>query len=178
MSRRFCLSLLPALLVVPTLLQAGPDTRPNGPVTTLETEHVTLVAAVSHESVSPGQRFSLVFDITPRRGVHVYAPGKHAYRIVRFTLDAQSWLQTHPVTYPKSEIYHFVPLGEFVEVYQRAFTLVQDVTVIQPPHGSNPVAAGRSVTLSGRLEYQACDDKLCYMPKTVPVAWTLDWREE
>lgn len=175
MSRRLSILLL-SLFVSAPVTQARHGVPRNGPVTTLETEHLMVTAAVSQESVAPGERFSLVFDITPRRGVQVYAPGKHTYRIVRFTLDPQSWLQPHPVTYPKSEVYHFAPLDEFVEVYQRAFTLVQDVTVTQSPQLGDAVAAGSSVRLSGRLEYQACDDKLCYMPKTVPVTWTIDWR--
>jgi hypothetical protein len=157
MSRRYSILLL-SLFVFAPVTYARDGVPRNGPVTTLETEHLTVVAAVSHESVAPGERFSLVFDITPRRGVQVYAPGRHTYRIVRFTLDPQSWLD------------------EFVEVYQRAFTLVQDVSVTQSPQLGDAVVATSSVRLSGRLEYQACDDKLCYMPKTVPVTWTLDWR--
>jgi hypothetical protein len=30
------------------------------------------------------------------------------------------------------------------------------------------------VTVSGTLEYQACDDKVCYAPAKVPLSLTLD----
>ena len=33
--------------------------------------------------------------------------------------------------------------------------------------------AASPITLSGRLEYQACDDKVCYAPTKVPVSFTL-----
>jgi hypothetical protein len=27
--------------------------------------------------------------------------------------------------------------------------------------------------VSGKLDYQACDDKVCYAPRSVPVKWTI-----
>lgn len=29
------------------------------------------------------------------------------------------------------------------------------------------------LTIEGTLKYQACDDKVCYPPETIPVRWTL-----
>jgi hypothetical protein len=33
-----------------------------------------------------------------------------------------------------------------------------------------------SLTLTGTLEYQACDDKICFNPASVPLSWTLSLR--
>ncbi len=33
-----------------------------------------------------------------------------------------------------------------------------------------------NVTLNGRLDYQACDDKQCFNPASVPLSWTLALR--
>lgn len=145
----------------------------SGPVVTAETAHLVMNAAVSDERVAPGERVSLVFDITPRRGIHVYAPGKHSYQVVRFVPDASPWLRTHAPTYPPSEIYVFKPLDERVEVFMKPFRLVQDVTVVATPEAQKQLAAQTSLVISGRLEYQACDDKLCYSPQSIPVSWTL-----
>lgn len=153
------------------LVQQG--VRPLGPVATSETPHLIVMAAVSDDEVAPGKRVSLVFDITPRRGMHVYAPGRHAYQVVRFTLDAQPWLRAHAPVYPRSEIFHFKPLDERVEVYQKPFRLVQDVTVLATPEAQKTLASQSTLKLSGRLEYQACDDKICYTPQTVKLAWTV-----
>ena len=30
-----------------------------------------------------------------------------------------------------------------------------------------------SLTITGRFEYQACDDKACFVPQTVPLSWTI-----
>ena len=143
-----------------------------GPLATIDTPHLTLVTGASDEKVSPGSRLSLTFDVTPRRGIHVYAPGKHTYQVVRVTLDAQPWLRVPATTYPKSEIYYFEPLDERVEVYQKPFRLLQDVTLLATPEAQKLLAGQTSVTLTGKLEYQACDDKVCYAPRSVPVKWT------
>ena len=135
----------------------------SGPAQTVTTAHVTVQAAASDGLVAPGSRFSLSLEVTPRPGMHVYAPGKHTYQVVRFTLDASPWLKGHPVRYPPSEIYHFAPLDERVEVYQRAFTFVQDVTVLATADAQKQLAGHKTLTVAGRLEYQACDDKLCFI---------------
>jgi hypothetical protein len=106
--------------------------------------------------------------------MHVYAPGTHGYQVVTFTAAPQTWLKTHPLTYPPSEIYHFVPLDERVETYQRPFTLVQDLTILATPDAQKLLAGQTTLTISGRLEYQACDDKVCYNPSSVPIAVTLE----
>ena len=144
---------------------------------TIETAHLTLIAAVSDETVAPGERVSIVLDVTPRRGMHVYAPGAHSYRIIRITIDAQPWLRVAAPVYPPSQIYEFEPLKERVEVYLNPFRVTQDVVVVATPEAQKLLASRSSVTISGRVEYQACDDKVCYTPQSVPVSWTLGLKQ-
>ena len=144
---------------------------PYGPAMSVETAHLSMTAAVSDEVVAPGERVSLVFEISPKPGMHVYAPGAHTYQVVRVSLDPQPWLRAHELSYPVSEIYHFKPLDERVEVYQQPFRLVQEVTILAT--AQQLVASQRELTITGRVEYQACDDKLCYTPQAVPVRWVL-----
>jgi hypothetical protein len=146
---------------------------PTGPLVTAETPHLRLTAAVTDEVVAPGERISVVVDVTPNRGMHVYAPGAHTYRVVRLTLDSRPWTRIHEPVYPASEIYHFKPLDERVEVYQKPFRLVQDVTVLATREVQKLLAGQPTVTIDGRLEYQACDDTVCYQPQTIPMSWTL-----
>jgi hypothetical protein len=145
---------------------------PSGPTVTLETTHLVARAAASDHAIAPGSRISLAFDITPRRGMHVYAPGKHTYQVVRVVVDQQPWLRALPPMYPPSQIYDFKPLNESVEVYSRTFRLVQDVTILATPDAQKLLAGQTSVTITARLEYQACDDSLCYSPQRLPVSWT------
>ena len=137
-----------------------------------DTMHLTVNTAISTAEVAPGQKLSLSFDITPKRAMHVYAPGKHDYQVIAVKLDPQPWLKVAPTTYPPSEIYYFKELDEKVETYGKPFTLVQDITVLDTAAAKKALAAG-PIKLSGRLEYQACDDKVCYAPTKVPVSFAL-----
>ena len=137
-----------------------------------DTMHLTVNTSLSSADVAPGQKLSLSFAVTPKRGMHVYAPGKHDYQVIAVKLDPQPWLKAAPTTYPPSEIYFFKELDEKVETYGKPFTLVQDVTVLGTPEARKALAAG-PIKLSGRLEYQACDDKVCYAPTKVPVSFAL-----
>ena len=134
--------------------------------------HLTVNTSISGTEISPGQKVSLSFDVTPKRNMHVYAPGKHDYQVIAVKLDPQPWLKVAPTTYPPSEIYHFKELDEKVETYGHPFKLVQDVTVLDTAAAKKALAAG-PVKLSGLLTYQACDDKVCYAPTRIPISFAL-----
>ena len=143
----------------------------------METNHLEARAYASDLIVAPGNRFSLVVDVTPKPTMHVYAPGDHLYRVVRLRLDAPDFLQTHETDYPASELYHYEPLDETVPVYQQPFRLVQDVTIPMSEETAELAARpGASLTVEGALEYQACDDEVCYIPAEIPLTWELEWR--
>jgi DsbC/DsbD-like thiol-disulfide interchange protein len=145
--------------------------QPAGPLRS-DTMHLTVNTSLSDSAVTPGEKVSLTFDITPKRGMHVYAPGKHDYQVIAVKIDPQPWLKIAPTTYPPSEIYYFKELDEKVETYGKPFTLVQDVTILNTAAAKKAIAAG-PVKLSGKLEYQACDDKVCYAPAKIPVSFEL-----
>ena len=152
---------------------AQPTVSASGNVITAEMPQLTLMAAIDTEHVAPGQRLSIVVDVAPRRGMHVYAPGKHTYKVARLTMQSQPWLRIHPVAYPPSQIYTFKPLDERVEVYEQSFRLVQDVTVLASADARQRLSGQTSIVVSGAFEYQACDEKVCYPPQSVPLRWTL-----
>jgi hypothetical protein len=152
---------------------AGQQVAATGP-TRADTMHLTLLTSIGDARVAPGKPVSLAFDVTPKKTMHVYAPGKHDYQVITVKLDPQPWFRVQPTKYPASEIYHFKELDEKVETYSKPFTLIQDVTVLATPEAQKLLAAAPTVTLSGRLEYQACDDKVCYAPTKVPVTFTLN----
>jgi hypothetical protein len=142
----------------------------------IDTPHLRVDTYATAETVSPGSAFSLVFEITPKAGVHVYAPGDHTYKIVRLTLEPNPPLVVHPLDYPASEMYEFVPLKEVVPVFQKAFKLTQRVEVSARPEHRAALAKMSSLTIRGTLDYQACDDRLCFPPRSIPVSYTLKLR--
>jgi hypothetical protein len=70
------------------------------------------------------------------------------------------------LSYPKSELVTL--LEEKVPVFQKPFRLMQEVTVL----GS--LKSGATVPVKGTVEWQACDDKVCYAPESADVSWTLN----
>ena len=49
---------------------------------------------------------------------------------------------------------------------------MQEISVLDTPAAKKALAAG-PVKVSARLEYQACDDKVCYAPTRIPVSFAL-----
>ena len=145
--------------------------------TRLTTDHLEALVYATDGTVAPGNRFSLVVDVTPKGNMHVYAPGNHTYQVISLRIDTPDFVRAHDVTYPEPQIYHFEPLDERVEVYEQPFTLVQEVTIpMSREIGALAAEPNATLTIEGALEYQACDDAICYTPVELPVSWTFDWR--
>jgi DsbC/DsbD-like thiol-disulfide interchange protein len=147
--------------------------RASGAGVTATTAHVSLSASITDTTAAPGERLSILVDVTPRPGIHVYAPGQHDYQVVRLTLAPQPWLRVHAPVYPASQIYHFKPLDERVEVYAKPFRLRTDFTLLATPEAQKLLGAMPSVTIAAAFEYQACDDKVCFNPARVPLTFTV-----
>lgn len=143
------------------------------PATKVSSPQLELTSYATDAAVAPGTHFSLVLDVRPGPGIHVYAPGVSGYRPIRLSLEPQPGVILRDALYPPSEIYHFVPLNERVPVYQRPFRVVQDVAIDASPEAQKALKSVSSLTLRGRLDYQACDDKICFSPQTVPLTWTV-----
>jgi peroxiredoxin len=144
--------------------------------TELSTEHLLVKTYPSESAVAPGNRFSIVFDVTPRSHVHVYAPGASGYRVVGVTIAPQPFVRAISLKYPPSAIYFFKPLNERVPVYAKPFTLAQEIVLEGHPQAQAALRGKESLALTGTFDYQACDDKLCFNPTSVPLSWTLSLR--
>jgi len=135
-----------------------------------ETRHLTATSWNSDQEVNANRRFSLGLDVSPKPTMHVYAPGDHRYRSVRLTLDRLDGLAVSPMEFPPSQPYVIKELNETVPIYGKPFRLIQDVSIARTARGATAVAP-RTVRITGRLEYQACDDLVCYPSTTVPLEW-------
>jgi peroxiredoxin len=144
--------------------------------TKISTGQLDVTTYPSESAIAPGNRFSIALDVTPHPGIHVYAPGAKNYRVIALNIATQTFVRLLPMKYPASQIYLFKPLNERVPVYQKPFTLVQEVILEGTPQAQASFRGKDSVTLSGTLEYQACDDKICYNPASTPISWTLSLR--
>jgi peroxiredoxin len=141
--------------------------------TKISTGQLDVTTYPSDSAIAPGNRFSIALDVTPHAGIHVYAPGAKNYRVIALNIMPQPFVRVLPMNYPASQIYFFEPLNERVPVYQKPFTLVQEIVLEGSPQAQTAFRGKESITLSGTLEYQACDDSICFNPTSVPVSWTL-----
>ena len=94
--------------------------------------------------------------------------------VIRFNMAPSEFVRFEPVNFSASATYHFEPLDEDVPVYHEAFTLLQEAVVDASAEAEAALAELDALTLSGSLDYQACDDAICYPPASIPLSFTLD----
>jgi hypothetical protein len=131
--------------------------------TAVETRHLTASTAASADHVTAGQRIALTLDLEMKPRMHVYAPEVKGYKPVEWTITGGA--TPHPVEFPKSQVLRLDAIDETAPVYLGTVRLVRDVTIGKAKPGA--------LTIEGALIYQACDDKQCYTPQTVPLKWEL-----
>ena len=154
------------------MLTLGSATTPVT-ATKISGTHLDVTTYPSDPSIAAGNRFSLAVNVAPRAGVHVYAPGASGYRVISVTVKPQPFVRVISPTYPQSEIYFFKPLNERVPVFQKPFTLAQELVLEGTPAAQAAFRGRESLTIEGSLDYQACDDKVCFNPVSVPLTWTM-----
>ncbi len=144
-----------------------------GRPTVLRGGQATFELTTSDAVAAVGHRVTLLTRVTPGPKMHVYAPGQKGYIPIALTLDADPAFQPHPLRFPASTTYHYKPLDETVQVYSAPFLLAQDITIALTSDVRARAARGEVLTVKGTIEYQACDDTVCYRPETIPVEWKL-----
>jgi DsbC/DsbD-like thiol-disulfide interchange protein len=142
--------------------------EPAGKPLPIDTAHLTMTATVSRASVAPGGTVTLQVDVTPKAKMHVYAPGQDGYIPIQLTLASHQAFTAAKAKYPAGEKYVMPALNETQLVYGKPFRITQQVTLA-------PSAAGK-IIVKGSVRYQACDDAICYLPKTIPLEWTINVR--
>jgi hypothetical protein len=140
---------------------------------TLDAPHLQLALEQSDHTGVPGTRVTLVVEVRLPPDVHVYAPGTQGYRPIKLTIDAIPEVELKPQVYPASKTLYLPAIKEKVPVFEGAFRISQDVKVSSGGLGGSLSKDGTTVTLNGKLEYQACDKTTCYVPTSVPVKWQL-----
>jgi hypothetical protein len=138
--------------------------------------HLQLTLAQSDRSVIPGGRVSLIANIELPPGVHVYSPGVKGYKPIQLTLQALPGIELQHVVYPSSKVLYLEAIQEHVPVFEGKFRISQDLTVT-PSRSSDAIRSvfskERTISITGALKYQACDQTICYPPTSVPVKWQL-----
>jgi len=140
----------------------------------VEAPHLQLMVQQSDRTGVPGSRITLTAEVRLPKDVHVYAPGTKGYKPINLVIDPTPEVQLKPAVYPRSKILYLPAIQERVPVFEDTFRISQDLQVATSADFSNALPAdGKPVTIAGKLEYQACDTKICFLPTSVPVQWQL-----
>ncbi len=140
--------------------------------TTVENAQIKLTYYASDAMLAPGHRTALVLEVEPKPKMHLYAPGVDRYIPIDWQMaKSKAWV-SFPAAYPASRKLNLPVIKEMVPVYDRPVRLVRDITLGLDPELAPALSADRTLTVEGFFRYQACDDRECYLPKTIPLRWT------
>lgn len=132
-----------------------------------ETAHLVVTTVAVTAPVAPGARVPLRLDVAPKPKMHVYSPEQKDYIPISLTIEKNAAITLQPAMFPKAEKYLFKALDETQLVYSKPFQIVQNVTIAPSSK------AASTIIVNGTLEYQACDESVCYRPQKVAVSWEL-----
>lgn len=151
--------LIPSMMMMAAaIVQSAPGlAQPAQPPT------LARVEVVQPGPAKPGTPLKLVVNVTPRDGIHIYAPPQKEFKPVSLTVDAVPGVKIGKPQFPPAVTRTFE--GEPIKVYDRAFSISVPVTV--------DARADGTASVSGKLLYQACDDLVCYRPVSTSVRWDI-----
>jgi len=139
---------------------------------TAEAPHLLLAAEQSDRTVVPGSRITLIAEVRLPRDIHVYAPGTKGYKTVNLVMDCPPGLEVTPSIYPQAKTLYMPAIKEQVPVFEGTFRIRQDLKVSSASEFSQSLPTdGKILTVTGKLAYQACDSKTCFLPTSVPIQW-------
>ena len=137
-----------------------------------ETKHLEITTAASNELARPGLRIRLSVDLALKRNMHVYAPGVKSYIPIEWQLDAGGPVaKRHSFDYPASEMLRLPAIDETVPVYRNHIRIEREITFGQESELKPFATPDAELIVKGSLRYQACDDRTCFIPQTVPLEW-------
>ncbi len=139
---------------------------------TVDAPHLQLAAEQSDRIGVPGSRITLIAEVRLPRDIHVYAPGTKGYKTVNLSMDCPPGLEVTTAVYPPAKVLYMPAIKEHVPVFEGTFRIRQDLRVSSAAEFANSLGTdGKSFTISGKLAYQACDSKTCFLPTSAPIQW-------
>lgn len=137
-----------------------------GAHSTVEAKYLRISTSAGDDVVHIGQRIVLAVDIDLPKGMHVYAPGVKGYIPIDLSIAESPSFSVHDAVYPESKKLTFKAIHETLPVYSGQTRVLRDITIAK---GVQP----GELTVEGKFRYQACDDRQCFLPETVPLKWVL-----
>jgi len=126
-----------------------------------------LTPIVSATAVKPGARVHLALRVVVPEGLHLQSDRPRDPSYIPTTLWVDPAAATvRELVFPPSTDFRVEGLPELLAVFEHDIVIGVDAVI---PAGTAP----GQLTIPARLRYQACDNKVCYPPRTVDAAWTV-----
>ena len=106
-------------------------------------------------------------DIELPEQMHLYAQGVKGYKSVSLDIQEDPSLKIHNPEYPDAKIMYLEVIKEEVPIYKNSVRISRDLTL-------SPGYRQENLVVSAALNYQACDENICYLPVEVPVTFELE----
>ena len=119
--------------------------------------------------VSQGAVVQAAIQVTLPEGLHTNAnqPRDPSLIPIVLTVDAPAGVSVEEIVYPEATDLAQEGIEELLAVYEQEFLIGVQLRVVDGmPLGS--------VVIPASLRYQACDERVCYLPVTVPIEWRVN----
>jgi thiol:disulfide interchange protein DsbD len=153
---RWFLSLLVLLSAVD--VAAAQDRPPRATVTTL----------LEKDAVMPGGTAHVAVKVVLPERLHTNSNKPRARGLIPavLTITPTEGVEVAEIVYPQPSDLKQEGSEQPLSVYQREFLIGVQLNVAAS-------AAPGEITVAGRFRYQACDEKMCYLPVSEPIEWKL-----
>ena len=127
-----------------------------------------LTPLLERETVTAGTPVRAAMRVTLAQGLHANSNKPRDPNLIPFvlTVTPPAGFTVDEVVYPQATDLKQEGAEQPLSVFEREFVIGVSLSVA-------PGTATGARTISARVRYQACDEKLCYRPVTVDAAWTL-----
>jgi cytochrome c biogenesis DsbD-like protein len=132
----------------------------------VDTPHLTVTTSVENRT---GTHATLVAEISPKPKMHVYAPGQERYIPIVLKVDSTPLFTSAAPKYPPPEKLLLPAINDMALVYTKPVRITEEIALTADVRKLQE--SGGVLTVKGSLKYQACDETICYLPKTVSLEW-------
>jgi hypothetical protein len=139
-------------------------------------KHLTIITSSTAPVLRPSLKLELTAEIAMDPHVHVYAPGVEGYAPVSWTMTPSDAWKSSEVHFPASKTLNLEAIHETVPVFDGKFRLSRELIIADDKTVRPLLDVSGNLVIEGVIKYQACDDRQCFLPASVPVKWTVPFQ--
>jgi len=162
---RAAAAILTVLVVTSTATAHAQLVRPPSASSLLD--RISVETSVVAEKAVPGGTVVLHLEVSPDRGMRVFAPGAKNFVPVMVIMTRPKGIKSGKPSYDIPDYEKNPGNDKRVPLYGRNFKIDHIVTI------DKDVEPGTEIRVSGALTYQTCDERIVYPKRTMAVRWTI-----